>query len=70
MNTTCKSRLPHGTIQAGRRELRNLFAGQALVGLLADPEDIECEPGKSCEESVAIKAFRIAEQMVKLAYEN
>lgn len=46
-------------------DLRDYFAAKVLQGLLADPEDIECVQGKNCSESVAIYAYRIADEMLK-----
>jgi hypothetical protein len=45
--------------------LLDTFAGQALTGILADPEDIECAPGMNCTTSVAYYAYQYARAMVK-----
>lgn len=47
------------------RSLLDHFAGLAMQGMLADPEDIECKPGMTCAESVAAYAYEQAAEMIK-----
>lgn len=45
--------------------IRDYFAAAAMTGLLADPEDIECQPGLNCPKSVAFYAYELADAMIE-----
>ena len=45
--------------------LRERLICAALTGLLADPEDIECVIGCTCEQSVGVQAVRFADAVIE-----
>ena len=52
--------------------LRDYFAAQALMGLLADHKDHadECKDGESCQEAVVRVAYEFADEMMKKVNQN
>lgn len=49
---------------------RQWMVGMALQGILADHKDVECVLGKTCEQSVGIRAVEAADAAIKAEQES